>query len=257
MISTTIVIIPEHLVHQRSHAVHILVADLDEDTAALGQQVARHRQAVAQVGEVGVDAVAPGVAEGLHLFGLARQVVGLAVLHVAAGGGPLEVGVELDAIGRVDVDALHLALQPLALGQARHHLQPVAQDHAVRPVLVVRIEFGPRFGIDTVEIGEQVGRGVVGGAGGGALQVLDQRLGMDLLLDVERRRLDDQIRPVRHILAPPHQLRIEIAITPLVSHLDGPLHPRRDKRLQFRRRRILPRRLVMGERVDGEGFFAH
>ena len=70
-----------------------------------------------------MDAVAPGVAEGLDLLGLAGDVVGLAVLDVAAGGGPLEVTVELDAVGRVDVDALHLATQALALGQAGHDLK--------------------------------------------------------------------------------------------------------------------------------------
>ena len=48
-----------------------------------------------------MDAVAPGVAEGFDLLGLAGDVVGLAVLHVAAGGGPLEVAVELNAVGRV------------------------------------------------------------------------------------------------------------------------------------------------------------
>ncbi len=63
-----------------------------------------------------MDAVAPGVAEGFDLLGLAGNVVGLAVLHIAAGGGPLEVAVELDAVGRVEVDALDLAAQALALG---------------------------------------------------------------------------------------------------------------------------------------------
>lgn len=154
---TNEILIPEHLIHQRPNAVDVLVADLHEHAAALGQKIAGDGQAVAQIGEVGVDAVAPGVAEGLHLFRLARQVVGLAVLHVAARRAPLEVGVELDAIGRVDVDALHLPLQPFALGQARHHLQPVTEDHAVRPVLVVRIEFGPRLGRNAVEVGKEIG----------------------------------------------------------------------------------------------------
>src|SRR5258708_4569108 len=67
---------------------------------------------------------------------------GLAVLHVAAGGGPLEVAVELDAVGRVEVDALHLAAQALALSQTRHHLERIAEDHAVGPILVVLIELG-------------------------------------------------------------------------------------------------------------------
>ena len=56
-----------------------------------------------------MNTVPPRVAEGLDLLGFTRDVFGFAVLHVAAGGGPLEVGVELDAVGRVDVDALDLA----------------------------------------------------------------------------------------------------------------------------------------------------
>jgi len=96
---------------------NIFRSNLHETTAALGQQVARHGQPVAQIGQVGVDAVLPGVAEGAHLFGLARDVVLRPILHVAAGGGPLEVRVELDAIGRIEIDALHLPAQPLALGQ--------------------------------------------------------------------------------------------------------------------------------------------
>ncbi len=87
----------------------IFIADLHEDGAGIGEEIAGDGEPVAQVGEVAVDAVAPGVAEGFDLLGLAGDVVGLAVLHVAAGGGPLEVAVELDAVGRVEVDALHLA----------------------------------------------------------------------------------------------------------------------------------------------------
>ena len=76
------------------------------------------------------------------------------------GGGPLEIAVEFDAVGRVEVDALHLAAQALALGEARHDLKRVAEDHAVRPVLVVLIELGLGFHVlgHAVEIGEQVGR---------------------------------------------------------------------------------------------------
>ena len=66
--------------------------------------------------------MAPGVAEGFDLLRLAGDVAGVAVLHVAARGRPLEIAVELDAVGRIDIDALHLAAQALALGKARHHL---------------------------------------------------------------------------------------------------------------------------------------
>jgi hypothetical protein len=43
--------------------------------------------------------------------------LGVAVLHVAARRAPLEVAVEFDAVGRIEIDALHLAAQPFALGE--------------------------------------------------------------------------------------------------------------------------------------------
>ena len=52
---------------------HILIADLDEDAAGLGEQLAGDDEPVAQVGEVRVDAELPGVAERLDLLGLAGQ----------------------------------------------------------------------------------------------------------------------------------------------------------------------------------------
>src|ERR1017187_10642423 len=97
---------------------HIFVADLDKNGAGIGEQVAGDSESVTKVGEVAVDAVAPGVAEGFDLLRLAGDVAGVAVLHVAAGGGPLEVAVELDSVRRVKIDALHFAAQALALGQA-------------------------------------------------------------------------------------------------------------------------------------------
>ena len=209
---------------------NVSVPDLHEDRAAFGQQIARHGQAVAQVGEVGVDAVAPGVAEGLDLLRLARDVIGLSIAHVAAGGGPLKVGVELDAVGRVDVDALHLAAQPLALGQRGHHLQAVAEDHAVRPVGVVAVELGPGLlGGQAVEVGEQIGEAGAAGSRRGARalalphQVVDQHLGMDALLDVERRCVDDELGPVLQVFAAPDQLRVEVAVAPLVGDLQRAL----------------------------------
>jgi hypothetical protein len=55
--------------------VHVFVADLHEDRAAVGEEVAGDGQTVAQIGQVGVDAVAPGVAKGSDLLGLAGDVV--------------------------------------------------------------------------------------------------------------------------------------------------------------------------------------
>src|SRR5438067_2440139 len=45
------VLAAENLVHQRADEMHVLVADLDEDAAALGEQVAGGGEAVAQVAE--------------------------------------------------------------------------------------------------------------------------------------------------------------------------------------------------------------
>ena len=86
--------------------------------------------------------IPPRIPERLHLLRLAGDVVGFAVLDVAAGGGPLEIGVELDAVGWVDVDALHLAAQSLPLGQRSHHLQAVPENHSVRPVGIVLVKLG-------------------------------------------------------------------------------------------------------------------
>src|SRR5688500_11380645 len=41
---------------------------------------------------------------------------------------------------------------------------------------------------------------------------------MNLLLDVERRRLDDEIAPVLVVLAAPDELRIEVGV-PWIAHL--------------------------------------
>jgi len=79
----------------------VLVADLDEDAAGFGEQVAGDGQAVAQVGQIGMDAVLPGVAERLDLLRLARDLVELAVLDVARARGDLPVRVELDAVATV------------------------------------------------------------------------------------------------------------------------------------------------------------
>ena len=134
----------------------------------------------------------------------------LAVLHIAALRRDLPVGVELDPVRRIEIDALHLAAQRLPFGEARHHLKAVAQNHPVRPMLVMLVKFRARIRRDTVEIGEQVRRGRIRPAGlrGAAFQIINYRLGVDFLLNIKRRHVDDQVRPVLCVLAAPHQLRI-------------------------------------------------
>ena len=238
------VLLPEHLVHHGADAVDVPVADLDEDRSRIGEQVADGGQAVAQVAEVGVDALAPSVAEGAHLLRLARDVLRPAVPHVAAGGRPLEVGVEADPVRRVHVDALHLLAQPLPLRQRGHHLQAVAQDHAVRPPRVVLVETGGRGTLrQPVEVGKEVvlevpgrpGR-LVADAHGLAAQVLDQGPGVDALLDVERRRKDGElVGGVLRVLAAPDQLRVEVAVAAFPGDADGCPLPAAEQRLVLRR----------------------
>ena len=219
----------EHFIHQRPHSMDILISDLYEDAPTLRQQLPRYGQPIAQVRQVRVDPVPPRVAERLHLLGLAADVLGLAVLHVAAGRGPLEVRVELDAVGRVHVDALHLAAQALALGQRRHHLEAVAQDHAVRPVGVVPVELGPRLvARQAVEVGEQVGLSILvpglGAAPAGlACEVVHEDLGVHLLLDEQGRGLRRQLGRARDVLAAPHELGVEVAVAALEGDADGVL----------------------------------
>ena len=253
----TTILVTKHFIHHRAHPVDVLVADLNETASALRQQLPRHHQPVAQVLQVGVDPVAPGVAKGFHLLGLAGQVREVAVLHVAGGRRPLEVGVELDAVGRVDVDRLDLALEPLALGEARHHLQAVAQDHPVRPALVVPVELDLRLAVvvGEAEMVEEVDPRPLTIALPARAHVFDDRFGVHLFLKVDRRRVDGDGGLV-DVLAPPDELRVEIGVAPLVCHLDRRRVVRIHHRRELGRGDVHPG-VVMGDRVDGGLLVGH
>ncbi len=111
----------------------------------------------------------------------------------------------------------------LALGEASHDLQRVAEDHAVRPVLIVLIELGFVHALgDAVEVGEQIGRVrafAVLALLRGAQQVIDQYLRMNLFLDVERRRVDDEIAPVLLVLATPNKLGVKVGVAGIADLL--------------------------------------
>ena len=49
-------------------------------------------------------------------------------------------------------------------------------------------------------------------------QIIDQDFGMHFLLDVERRRLDDEVAPILVVLPSPDKLRIEVRIA-RIAHL--------------------------------------
>ena len=237
---------------------HVLIPDLHEDRTTIRQQLPRHDQTVPQIRQIRVNPVTPRVPERLHLLRLPADVLRLAVLDVTAGRRPLEVRIELNAVGRVEVDALHLAAQPLALGERAHHLQAVAEDHPVRPVGVVLIELRP--GIiagEPVEVGEQIRLDLRAVAALPGLpvpalpaQVVDEHLRVDLLLDEQRRRLHDEVGPVLRVLAAPDELGIEVAVAALVSDLDGALLGALHHGPELGRGDVLARRVLVPERLD-------
>src|ERR1039458_10313456 len=146
-----------------------------------------------------MDAVFPGVAKGLYLFRLSADIGLVAILDVATLRRNLPVAVKFYAVGRVEKKALHLATQALALGEARHHLQAVTQDHAIRPVSVVLVEsvLDP-VRRQTVEISKHVRRiGLrLARLGCATPEIGNDSLRLDLLLDVKRRDVDHEVGPI-------------------------------------------------------------
>ena len=104
------------------------------------QQFAREQQPITQIGEIGMDAEFPGIAEGLDGLRLLGQVRVVAVLDIALADEGLEVGAVFDAVGRVDIDGLHPPGHPLLVQQAVHDEQAVARDQAVGPAALVAVE---------------------------------------------------------------------------------------------------------------------
>nr|WP_236690949.1 hypothetical protein [Levilinea saccharolytica] len=138
----------------------------------------------------------------------------------------MEIGIKFNPIGRVNVNHLHLAAQALALGQRGHHLQAVAQDHAVGPVGVVLVKLGSGIGAlgQAVEVGEEVQllRLQFFLAGFGlAAQIIHQHLGVDFFLDVDGRGQHHQVGIVQQVFAAPDELGVEVGVAALVGHLHG------------------------------------
>ncbi|ERS91502.1 hypothetical protein Q671_04060 [Halomonas sp. PBN3] len=87
-----------------------------------------------------MNAQLPGIPEGLDHLWLLGQVLVLAILDVPLVRERLEVGAVLDAVGRVDIDHLHLPGHALLLQHGVHHQQGIAGDQAVGPVALVLVE---------------------------------------------------------------------------------------------------------------------
>src|SRR5439155_14094891 len=91
-------------------------------------------------------------------------------------------------------------------------------------------------------------------------QIVNQNLGVDLLLDVERRGVDDEVAPVLFILPAPNELGVEITVAALVGNTNGMLLLLLNDRLKFRGRDVFPLVGVVDERFDGlgpGGFLGH
>ena len=170
---------------------------------------------------------------------------------------------------------LHLAAQALALGQAGHDLQAIAEDHAVGPVGVVLVELGLGVGVgQAVEVGEKVDllavllrrRARCRVPRLKAPEVVNEDFGVDLFLNIEGRRLHHEAGPILPVLAAPDELGVKVGITAALfvlqpGGLPGVLHPHRlllvlpHHRLIFGRGDVLARRLVVGEGFDSQGWF--
>ena len=113
---------------------------MDEDGAGFMEELAGEEEAVAEIGEVGVDAEFPGVAECADHFWFLGEVFVLAVLDVAAIDEGLEIGAVADAVGRVDVDHLDLAGEAFFFEEGVHDEEGIAGDEAVSPAMGVAVE---------------------------------------------------------------------------------------------------------------------
>ena len=104
-----------------------------------------------------MDAISPSIPKCFHLLGFSSDLIDNAIFDGAASGAPLKIAVELDAVRRIDVDALHLTAQSLPLGEASHDLQRITENYAIRPILIVLVEVGfVRLFRSAVEIHKQV-----------------------------------------------------------------------------------------------------
>ena len=82
-------------------------------------------------------------------------------------------------------------------------------------------------------------------------QIVNENLGVDFFLDVERRRVDHEVAPVLLILAAPDELRVEIAVAALVGNTDRVLLLLVHDGLKLRRGNVLPLVGVVHEGFDG------
>ena len=119
----------------------------------------------------------------------------------------LKVGAVLNAVGRVDVDHLHLTAHALLFEEAVHHQQAVARDQAVAPVVRVPVELDcpPQGRVLLLGLEQRLLARAVALA-----YRLDDGAGVDPLVDVEGDGRNRKRSPLG--LARPGQLRVEMRV---------------------------------------------
>ena len=150
----------------------------------------------------------PGVAIGLDHFRLACHVAVIRA-DVAPAHEWLEVRAELHAVGRVDVDHLHLPAKALVLEERVHDDERVAEDQPVRPVALVLVR-GELLVERELRVGEELELHLPVALM--SLERLEDRLRREPFVDEERQR--------RHVEGEP-------------LGLAGPVEERLAKRLEL------------------------
>ena len=173
----------------------IVRPDLEDDAAVGGQQFPGQGELLVQAVQVGMDAVAVGVAESLDAEGVLGDAVQVFRRFREVDGG-LEVAAEADVVGGIQIDQVDLAAQLLLFQQGGHGALGGGPDQAIAPVAVL-IAVGMEFDIGGgAAVG--LGKAVDGGEAQGALAALggfeegfDEFLGIDFVVDVEGAGLAD------------------------------------------------------------------
>ena len=171
----------EHLVQDDGKSVNILNTDLKEKTAGIGEESTSVCRNLEDGVHVRMEPVDVRITKGLTGWGL-NGSIGTPTLASTR----LVVAREVDAVRRVEEDHLDLTGHALLGGQRGHHVNGIAADDPVRPVALELVPVVLRIGRKAVELGKPVHLfGVSLGTG----QLLDERRGIDLLMDVEGQRV--------------------------------------------------------------------
>ena len=186
---SNVVLWAKYLAHQHGYLVQVVRSDLHYHAPVVGQQLPGQGQLLVQSVQVGMDAVAIGVAESLDAQGVLGDAVQVLRRFQGVDGG-LEVAAEADVVGRIQIDQVDLAAQILLFQEGGHGPLGGSPDQPVAPVAVL-IAVGMEFGVHGgAAVG--IGKAVEGGkaqfalaAAGFLEQGLDELFRVDFVVDIE------------------------------------------------------------------------